>query len=454
MKTLLTLLFTGVLMSAMDLAVIGPALPAIKAEFGMSDRELATLFNAYVLCAMLGTQLLAKMSDQVGPRAVYVGSIALFAAGSLVLVLAASPDALYLGRAIQGIGAGGIVPVASVVIGTRLPVEKRGPALGLLGAIYGIAFFIGPILGGILLRFSWHWLFIINLPIAALLAIGALRLLPTRSDKQRQPFDVGGAAVLAIGLIALVSGVNGLDTSAPLQSLREGAGLWLVLLVLAVPVFWRIEHRATDPLVRPSLFQSRQLVTTWILTAGIGALQSAGIFFPALAVAALGVSPADAALLLLPGVVASTLAAPLAGKLINHVGTRLVIVVSLALEAVALAMYGFLEITLPVFLAANIIKGIGSAGLLGAPLRFIVFAEAPVHERGASQGLLSVFTSIGRLIGAAVTGSVAASAGGGVIGYQEAFTGIAVLAVALFLVGLRLRSRTAELARQQQAEAA
>jgi MFS family permease len=454
-RALLTLLFVGVLMGAVDISIIGPALPAIQAEFGMNNRELAVLFNAYVLCQIVSTQLLAKFADRVGARRIYIFSIACFALGSLLLVIASAPWMLYLGRAIQGFGGGGLFPVATAVIAARLPVKERGPALGILGAVWGIAFLVGPILGGILLRFSWHWLFLINLPVAALLIIGALRLLPKDEARPHKPFDIAGAATLTTALAALVLGVNNLDTAALLASLTSPA-VWplLVLSLALLPLFWRIENRAVDPVLRPALLRSRPIVTACLIGAGVGAMQSAGVFYPSLLVDATGIAPADAALLLLPGVLVSTVASPLAGKLINIVGTRLVILTSLVIGIVAFQIYGRAELTVPIFIGASMLSGLAMAGLLGAPLRFIVLTEASARDRTSSQGFLSVVMSIGRLLGAATVGAVATSAGGGAAGYQSAFIGMSILGGMLLLIGLGLRRRDAEQQLIAQREAA
>ncbi|MCC5793567.1 MAG: MFS transporter [Chromatiales bacterium] len=456
-RALLTLLFVGVLMGAVDIAIIGPALPAIQAEFGMNNRELAVLFNAYILCQIVGTQLLAKLADRMGLRRIYIFSIGLFALGSLLLVVASASWQLYLGRAVQGFGAGGLFPVATAVIAARLPVRERGPALGILGAVWGVAFLLGPILGGILLRFSWHWLFLINLPVAALLVLGALRLLPPDSGRAPKPFDLAGAATLATALTVLVLGVNNLDTSAMLASFTSAAvwPLFAAALVL-VPLFWHIEQRAADPIMRPALFQSRQIVTACVVGAGVGAMQSAGVFYPLLLVEATGLPEADAALMLLPGVLVSTVAAPVAGRLINIVGTRVVILASLVVGVLAFQLIGRAEVTLPIFIAASMLSGLSMAGLLGAPLRFVVLTEASAADRASAQGLFSNTMSIGRLMGAATVGAVATSMGGGVVGYQSAFLGMSVLGMTLLLVGLALNSRSAEqrVIREREAAAA
>ena len=444
-KLLLALLFAGTLMGALDLAIIGPALPVIQLEFGMQQRELAGLLNAYTLFQMIGALLLAKFADRVGPRLIYMVSITLFATGSLMIVVAESSSILYSGRALQGFGAGGFFPAAAAVIGARLAPKERGQALGILGMVWGLAFLVGPILGGIFLRYSWQWLFAINLPIAIVLLVGSMKLLPTDTAREPLPFDVKGTLMLMLGLGALTMAVTSLNSTAPLDSLLSApVGGGLVLFILLAAVFWQIEKRAHDPIVRPALFASKQIAKSCAISTGVSAIQTGTIFLPALLVVALDVSPANSALLLLPGVVAATVAAPVFGKLINRVGTRLILVLSQVLVLGGLLIYSFTELNFASFLFASIISGIGSAGLVGAPLRYIMLAETTSKDRASAQGLLSVTSSIGRIFGASVVGAVAASYGGDVTGYQVAFTGLVLLAILVMVTAMTLNSKATE----------
>lgn len=442
---LIGLLFAGVLMGALDLAIIGPALPAMQAEFDMNGRQLAVLFNAYILCQIVSTPLLAKLSDRFGPRTIYIASILCFAAGSLLLVVATVPGWLFAGRGIQGFGAGGIFPVAAAVIGAELPKEKRGPALGLIGVVFGVAFLLGPVLGGVLLRFSWHWLFLINLPIAAVLIGGALVLLPASNAREPRPFDTGGAVAITVTLTALVIAMNNFDGAAMLDSLRSPAFLpFIALSIVSGCLFWRIEQRVGDPIIRPAFFRSRQITTTCIVALGVGAVQSGSVFYPALAVSALGITQSDASFLMLPAVIASTITSPIVGRLLNVVGTRTIVFTSLMLVYCSVMIYALTDLTVVTFIGAGIVSGIGMAGLLGAPLRFSVLNETPPRDRGAAQGLLNIFFSVGRLLGAAVVGGVAATYGGGTLGYQAAFFVMGIPAAAMVFVATRLKSRRAE----------
>ena len=445
---LLILLLTGVLMGALDLAIIGPALPAIQAEFGMETRGLAWLFNLYVLGQLVGTPLLAKLSDRLGPRPIYISSILLFALGSLELVLGTDPMWLFVGRAVQGFGGAGIFPVAVKVIGDTFPPEKRGGALGLLGAVFGLAFLIGPILGGLLLDYGWQWLFLINLPIAAGLIAGAWRLLPVGTlGEAHKPFDLGGAATLSLGLSALAVAVTNFDSEAVATSLRS-TRVWPFLLgfLVLAPTYWAFEKRAADPIIRPTFFASRQISLAACISLGLGAMQSATAFYPALAVAALGVTESNAAWLLVPGILCTTIASPTAGFLINRLGARTLVVFGLTFIASGFLLYGQIGLTSAFFITASCIAGLGFATALGAPLRIIVLNEARPEDRGAAQGLLNVSINVGQLLGAALVGGITASRGGGAAGYQASFTVMGAITATLLLLAVQFRSKAADAA--------
>lgn len=454
-KKVLLLLFAGVLMAALDIAIIGPALPAMQADFSMNTRQLSWLFSVYILCQLVATPLLAKMSDRFGRRQVYVFCVTGFALGSLMLVLSPSVEVLLVGRAVQGFSAGGIFPVASAVIGDTFPREKRGGALGLIGAVFGLAFLIGPVLGGILLRWSWHWLFLINLPIAAVLAWKAFSLLPATGAAELKPLDFKGALTLSGLLVALAVAVTNLDSSNLAASLTStDVWPWAVAFVILLPLFWRIEKTAADPIVHESLLSSRQLKLTVAIALGVGTVESATVFFPALAVAALGVTESNAAWLMMPMVAAMTVTSPVVGRILDRSGSRMIVQFGLVCVFVGVMVYSLADITLTLFIVAGVLGGIGMAALLGAPFRYIVLHEAGAEHRAAAQGLLTVFMSVGQLLGAAIVGGVAASRGGGVTGYQAGFLVLGILSGIMLLVAFGLKSRAVEQAEIEAHEAA
>ena len=441
---LLGVLFVGVLMGALDIAIVGPALPAIRETFAIDGRAAAWIFSVYVLFNLVSAPFMAKLSDRYGRRRVYLLDVALFAAGSLVVAVAPTFALLLVGRALQAIGAGGIFPVASAVIGDTFPADQRGRALGLIGAVFGLAFLVGPLLGGLLLRFGWEWLFIINLPIAAWLLVAGARLVPSSHPDSAPPFDWVGAATLSLALACLALGLGLIDTDRLVASLTSWpVGPLLLLTLVALPVYWLVEHRAPDPIVRPHLLRPLQVRLTVAFAAGAGLSEAAMVFLPSLAVATLDVSTATASFLLLPLVLALAVGSPTVGRLLDAVGSKLVVMAGLVLTAIGLVAFGVTAGSMTGFVLASIATGLGLSALLGAPLRYILLNEASEADRGASQGLLTVFTSTGQLVGAALIGAtVASTAGAG--GFERALIALGVLMGLLALTSLGLKGRARE----------
>lgn len=443
----LLLLFIGVLMGALDIAIVGPALPAIQEEFRVDTRGMAWVFNIYVLLSLVSTPIMAKLSDRFGRRGVYLLDVALFGIGSLVVAQSTSFTMLLVGRVIQAVGAGGILPVAAAVIGDTFPADKRGGALGLIGAVFGIAFLIGPPLAGVILKFAtWHWLFLVNLPIAVLLMLGAARLLPATRPAERRPFDLAGTGLLSVLLGALAYGITSLDQNLPLMGLTApGTGGPILLALVLMPLFWRVEKQAADPVLQPRLFRSRQMILAGVIATCTGMAETSGVFLPALAVVALGMTVHDASFFMLWTVAALVVGSPLAGRLLDRIGSRVVILAGLVLTAVGYFCFAFGPTSKMVFILGQLASGLGLSALLGAPLRYVVMHEAGEAQRAAAQGLLAVVLSIGQLTGTALVGAIAASRGVGTpAGFQAGFIAIGAVMAAAVFVGVGLKGRAEE----------
>lgn len=443
----LWILFFGVLMAALDIAIVGPALPAIQTAFQVDARALSWVFNIYVLMNLIGTPLMAKLSDRYGRRAIYVVDIALFAAGSALVMLAPSFTFVIIGRAVQGLGAGGIFPVAAAVIGDTFPPEKRGSALGLIGAVFGLAFIVGPVVGGLLLLLSWHWIFAVNIPIAFLIMWLAWRTLPSTTQQVNTAFDWVGMAVLTVILGALAFGLNQIDAANLAGSVTSWL-VWPFLLLAAVltPLFLRIERRAADPVLHPGLLATRQLRLASAIAFGAGLGEVAVVFLPSLAVAAFGVTESRASFMLLPLVAALFVGSPIAGRLLDKIGSRIVIIGGTALLAWGMLLLWLLGANLVAYYAGGVLVGLGLSALLGAPIRYIMLNEVGAADRAAAQAVATLFTSIGQLVGAAAVGAVVASMGGGVSGYSAAYLTIGGVALVLTALAFGLKSRRSELA--------
>ena len=438
-KRLLGVLFLGTLLAALDIAVVGPALPALREAFGLSERAVAWTFTAFVLANLAGLPVMAALADRIGRKRVYLIDIAVFAVGTLGVALAPSFGVLLAGRVVQGIGASGIFPVATAVVGDAYPPERRGRAVGLLGAVFGIAFLIGPALGGILLAVaSWRWLFALSLPLAGLVFVLSARTLPESRAATPRAFDAAGVATLAALLAALVVGLSGLDASAPWGGLAE-TWVWLPLalaVALLALLVW-VERRAEAPILRPGLVSRRPVQAACLLAIGAGVVEATFVLLSSYTVVAFGVERSTASYLLLLLVAGVTVGAPVAGRMLDRVGARSVVTVATGLVAVGMGVVA-LAPSLAVHLVGTVVLGLGLSGILGSSLAYILLAEAGADERAVAQGLSTIFLSVGQLVGAATLAALAASSASAVAGYQAGFGWIAVGAVVLAVVARQL----------------
>ena len=443
---ILSVLFIGVLMGALDIAIVGPALPAIQKQFGLDERAVAWIFAVYVLFNLVGTPLLAKLSDIMSRRKIYIIDVVLFAAGSLVVAASPNFTILLIGRSIQGFGAGGIFPVASAVIGDTFPEDKRGGALGLIGAVFGIAFIIGPAIAGVLLLLSWHWLFIVNIPVALVIIVMSLRILPDNVPEHKKPFDWNGMIFLGLILTALAYGFNRIDSSDFVNSILS-LNVWpfLVFAVILLPLFASSERKASDPILRLKLLASRQVLLVSALAIGAGVSEAAVVFVPPLLVSSFKVTNSQASFMLIPIVIAMAIGSPLAGRMLDKMGSKIVLIVGTMILALGMFGLAYESSALLTFYISAFLVGIGMGFLVGAPLRYIMLNEAKVSERASGQGAVRLFTGIGQLFGGALVGAVATSQGGGASGLRNGYLMVGVLIAFLVFVSFGLKVRSEEL---------
>jgi len=435
---ILTVLFVGVFMAALDAAIIAPAIPALRSAFGVDNRQIGLVTIVFSLCSLSATALMANLSDRFGRRAIYLLDIALFAAGSLLIARSSTFGMVLVGRAMQGLGAGGITPTASAVVGDMFPPAQRGKILGLIGATFGIAFLIGPVIASVLLVWaSWQWIFLINLPVAAVVFAMSARALPSRTDARALPaFDYAGMVTLVVLLTSLMLGINrALDFAT-------GRTLWPMLLAVAavgVPTLIWIERQAAQPIVPMTLFTSRQLRTTWGLCVGAGFGMGSVIFISSVAVAAFDTPPQKAGLLLLPLVLCSAVASAGFGRALNRLGARVVMLLGFAALALGSGLIGFGAAHFSIFMLASLCIGSGVGIVVGGTLRTVVLEEVDATQRSAAQALVNIMIAVGNLLVVAVLSALADRAGGGLAGLSAAYLAATAVMVGMLALTLRLR---------------
>ena len=439
---ILILLLVGVFMGSLDIGIVGPALPAIGTYFGVNERLLSWVFTIYILFFMIGTPLMAKLSDIYGRKTVYLVNILLFAAGSVITITSLSFDMVLLGRAIQGVGAGGLFPVANAFIGDIFPPEKRGGALGILSSVWGVSGVLGPILGGLLLGYGWQWLFIINIPISIIVLLGSLYILPEGEKTQEADFDWPGVVTLGLLVSFLAYAINQIDTTNFITSFFS-LSVWpfLVLSILLLPVLLKVELKARDPLIEVDLLRSKEVKLVSTIMIGTGLIQASTVFIPSFVIVALAFTSSNASLMLLPIVMTMAIGAPIIGQLLDKFGSRNIMFTGAFIMIIGLFLISTFSESFYMFIFAGVLVGVGMSTAIGSPPRYIMLVESPPEERASGQALINIITSAGQLIGGALIGAVIGSYAGDLAGYKYAFLFMAIAAIIMTILTLGLKSK-------------
>jgi MFS family permease len=335
--------------------------------------------------------------------------------------------------------------VATAAIGDCIPQERRGAALGLVAATWGLAAIIGPLFGGTVTHFlSWHWIFAANLPLAAIVIAMARTHVPATAPSVRGPLDATGITLLAVGLLATMTGLTRVDARTASAVANAPAVIAIVLAAVCFLVLVPVERRAAQPVISPALVANKQITITYGLEVLIGALEGGLFFIPAALVAAQGISLLAAGAIAAIGALMFVMVIPSAGRALDAVGSRNVLTIGAALTCLGLLLFAIEMTSLPGAITGIVVAGIGFGALLGAPTRYIITREAGESERATAVGLLSIFLIIGQIVGAALVGGIAGSHSGE-LGYVHAYVTLSIIALVSIAVTTLLKSRAAEL---------
>ena len=451
----LLVLCLGVLMIVLDTTIVNVALPSIRSDLQFSEASLVWVVNAYMLTFGGFLLLGGRLGDLYGGRRVFLAGIAVFTLASAACGLAGSQAVLVAARAVQGLGGAVVSAVALSLIMNLFPEpDERARAMGVYGFVCAGGGSLGVLLGGVLTSLlSWHWIFLVNLPIGVAVAVLSYRLVPPAGAQGRQRLDWAGAAtVTASLLLAVYAVVNGNDAGWTSPRIL---GLFAASVVL-LAAFLAIESRVAQPLVPLALFRHRNLATANLAGVLWAAAMFAWFFMSALYLQlVLGYSPMQVGLAFLPGnLVMAGLSLGVSAWVVLRWGLRrplagglLVAALGLALFAAAPADGRFLVHVLP----PMVLLGLG-AGIAFNPLLLAAMQDVGPEDSGLASGIVNTAFMMGGALGLAVLASAAAARSAAVQaagmeavlalheGYRLAFgagAALALLACAAAIVVLR-----------------
>ncbi len=423
-ETLLTMF--GVLMvmllASLDQTIVSTAMPRVIADLHGFDRY-TWVSTAYLLTSTVMVPIYGKLSDLFGRKPIFLFGVVVFLIGSALSGASQSMNQLIAFRALQGIGAGALMPIAIAIVGDLFTPRERGKWQGLTGGVWGISAIIGPTLGGwITQNASWRWVFYVNLPIGIAALLVLIFLMPTLRGRAKDvSIDYVGAALLVLGTVPLLLGFtfagSQYDWLSP-QIIGLFAGAFVALVSFFIYEAW-LERRGGQPIIEPSLFKNSIFSVSTLVTMIFGMALFGGIFFiPLYVQGVVGSSATSSGLVLTPLMLTSVVGSVVSGQLVSRLGKyKWIAIMGMLVSVAGVLLLVRLNVnsTNNDVLLAMLVLGLGLG--IGMSLYTLIVQNALPTKIGQSTATLTFFRQIGGTIALAAMGSVMTAA------YLPAFHG-------------------------------
>lgn len=397
-------------LGALDQSIVATALPRIVDDLG-GMAHLSWVVTAYVLASTATMPLYGKLADQYGRRPMIFTALLTFLLGSVLCGLAQNMTELIIFRAIQGLGAGGFMPLAQIIIGDIVPPAERGKRQGMVPIVFAVTSVLGPVLGGVITdALSWHWIFYVNLPVGAVAFYIIARAMRKPVKAQAHKIDYLGSVLLtgAITAALLVLALGGTEWPWDGVAVRVSGAL-AVLMAAALLLHVR---RVDEPVLPPDLFLNRTFnIASLVMAMTFMGLMGASVFFPLFFQLVMGTSPAESGVMTVAMMVGLVMSSLLNGRVLSRSGKyKMVQVVGLGVAVVAFAVLAWAMETAQgyrVIEPAIFFLGAG-LGLVMPNMTIAVQNALPLARRGVGTAMLAFFRSLGGLLGVTASGAILA----------------------------------------------
>ena len=399
-------LMLGLLLASLDQTIVSTALTTISRDFHRLDLY-SWVVTAYLLTSTASTPLYGKISDQFGRKRIFQASIVIFLIGSALSGLAQNMYQLIAFRAVQGVGAGGLLTLALAIVGDVIPPRERGRYQGYFGAVFGVSSVLGPLIGGFLVdQASWRWVFYVNLPIGAVALVVVNRVLRLDDIPRRSKIDVAGSVLIVSGVSLFLIGVQVAGGAARITGAAYAYGITGLVLVAAF-VWW--EARAPEPIIPLGLFRNRVFTVANVVGFITGCVMfGALIFLPLYFQTVRHVSPTASGLRLLPMLAGMLITSISSGRLVSKFGRyKLFVNTGTAVLACGIGIMTTITVNTGAWALAGMLFLIGvGLGLFMQTLILAVQNSIPYENMGVGTASVTFFRTLGGAVGAAVLGAI------------------------------------------------
>ncbi|CAN5427840.1 multidrug transporter subunit MdtD [soil metagenome] len=408
-RILLWLVAIGFFMQTLDATIVNTTLPAMARSFGESPLRMQSVVVAYSLTMAMLIPASGWLADRFGTRKVYVCAIALFVLGSIACALSHNLTQLVSARVVQGLGGALLLPVGRLAVLRAFPRERFLQAMSFIAIPGLVGPLIGPTLGGWLSEAaSWHWVFLINIPVGLIGLLATLRYMPDNPKPERSRFDLTGYLYLAFGMVAVSLAVDGLSG----LGLKQASVLVLLVFGMAsLSAYWLHAANRPDPLFSPQLF-SIPTLSIGLLGNLFSRLGSSCMPFlvPLLLQVSLGYSPMRAGLMMVPVAVASMLTKRVTTPLITRFGYRKVLVTNTALVGLTMASFAFVAPNQPLWLHILQLASFGAVNSMQfTAMNTVTLRDLDSEMASSGNSLLSMVQMLAMSMGVAAAGAVLAA---------------------------------------------
>ncbi len=392
----------GAIMAILDMTVVSVGIPTFQATFETSYAIAAWTMTGYTLALATVIPLTGWAADRFGTKRLYIAAIVLFVAGSVLCSFAWDITSLIAFRVIQGLGGGMLMPLGMTIMTRAAGPHRVGRVMAVLGVPMLLGPISGPILGGWLIeRASWHWIFLINVPIGIIALAAAILILPADRPSSPERFDFLGMLLLSPGLALFLFGVSSIPEMGTVASARVliPAVIGAILIAAFVPHAFRTDH----PLIDLRLFRNRNLaVSAATMTLFAIAFFGAALLFPSYFLQVRGETTLHAGLLLVPQGLGAMITMPIAGRLVDKIGPGKIVLVGIVLIAIGMTVFTQVaaDTSYPLLLGALFVMGLGMGSTM-MPIMTAAMATLTHHEVAGGSTLMNIINQAAGSIGTA-----------------------------------------------------